>query len=76
MKTKRNIIALFTLCTALQSPDVPGRRLQKQRTRRILLLYPPANHLPMTPMQRLMIYISRKTRSLQIIKMYGTRFLA
>ena len=62
MKTKRNIIALFTLCTALSITGCAGQETLKTENRRILL-YPPANHLPMTPMQRLMIYISRKTRS-------------
>ena len=47
-----------------------------QSARPIHILKNPAQPLLMIPVLNLMIYISRKTSFLQIIKMYGTRYLA
>ena len=75
MKTKRSLLLIFTLCAALSLTACNGKQPANTENRRIHRQNP-AQPLLMIPVLNLMIYISRKTSFLQIIKMYGIRYLA
>lgn len=75
MKTKKTLISIITLCAALSltacngSGSATTENSQKPRQNLPLKLWT-------IPTQSWMIYISRRTRYLQITRMYGTRHLA
>ena len=67
MKTKKSLISIITLCAALSLTACNGSGSatteSSQKTQTI-------------PTRNWMIYISRRTRSFQITRKYGTRYLA
>ena len=75
MKTKRTVISIFTLCTALLFTACSGKGTSNTEASTIPRLKP-ALKLPTAPTLRWMIYISRRISSLPSMKMYGTKHLA
>ena len=71
MKTKKTLISIITLCAALSTDqELPPLKIHKKSGQN------PPLKLWTIPTQSWMIYISRRTRFLQIMKMYGTRHSA
>ena len=75
MKTKRSYYLFLHSAQHYRLLHVTENNLQTRKNRRIHRQNP-AQPLLMIPVLNLMIYISRKTSFLQIIKMYGIRYLA
>lgn len=75
MKTKKTLISIITLCAALSltacngSGSATTESSPKPRQKSPL-------KLRTIQTRSWMIYINRRTRSLQITRMYGTRYLA
>ena len=75
MKTKRTVISIFTLCTALLFTACSGKGTSNTEASAIPRPKP-ALKFPAAPTLRWMIYISRRISFLPSMKMYGTKHLA
>lgn len=72
MKTKKTFIPIVTLCAALFLTACTGKGAATTESHRIPRRKPVQKPQGI-PAQHWMIYISRKTRSLPIMRMYGTK---
>ena len=75
MKTKKTLIPIITLCAALSLTACSGSGSATTESSQKPRQKPPLK-LRTIPTRSWMIYISRRTRFLQIMRMYGTRYLA
>lgn len=74
MKAKITFISVVTLSIALLLTSCSGKETVSTTEHRIPRLKT-ARHLRTIPTRNWMIYISRRTGSLQSIKIYGTNYL-
>ena len=75
MKTKRTVISIFTLCTALLFTACSGKGTSNTEASHDTQIEA-GSEASDTPTLRWMIYISRRISSLPSMKMYGTKHLA
>lgn len=75
MKTKKHYYLLSLSVQHYLSRHVADQELPQLRVHKKPRQKPPLK-LRTIPTRSWMIYISRRTRSLQIMRMYGTRYLA
>ena len=75
MKTKRTVISIFTLCTALLFTACSGKGTSNTEASRDTQTEA-GTEVSGSSTLRWMIYISRRISSLLIMKMHGTKHLA
>ncbi len=76
MKTKKTLISIITLCAALSLTACNGSGSATTENSQKTQTESTTEAVDNSDTQSWMIYISRKTRFLQITRMYGTRHLA
>ena len=73
MKTKKTFIPIVTLCAALFLTACTGKDAATTEKPQDSQTEASTEATPGIPAHHWMIYISRKTRSLPIMRMYGTK---